>query len=144
MRVEEIAEEHKLDNGEILILTDNQVFGVCFYKVNYNSRKINELVLRLQLVEMVTGCILHVMSLAGTRMKQASIERLSRGDLLEGMMTGQNSLDFIPLNESADERSGGRVVSWITSWCKDRTGATWGGSALKKLATEDWFQLHTQ
>ena len=31
-------------------------------------------------------------------------------------MTVQNPLDFIPLNESFDKRSGGRVVSLIDSW----------------------------
>ena len=44
-------------------------------------------------------------------MKRAGIDSLSRGYLLEGMMTGQNLLKFIPLNESDDERSGGQVVS---------------------------------
>ena len=51
-------------------------------------------------------------------------------------MTGKKPLDFIPLKESADEISGGRVVSWITSWRKDRTGAVWGGSDLKKLSPD--------
>ena len=69
VRVEELAEEHKLDNGEIFILIDNQVFEGCFYKGNYNSRKRNGLVLRLRLVEMGTVCILHVIHVAGTRMK---------------------------------------------------------------------------
>ena len=80
-----------------------------------NSLKLNELVMRLWLADMVTGCILHVIHVAGTRMKRAIIDGLSWGDPLEGMMTGQNSLDFIPLNESADEKLGGRVVSWISS-----------------------------
>ena len=30
VRVEEISKEHKLENGEIFILTDNQVFEGCF------------------------------------------------------------------------------------------------------------------
>ena len=77
-------------------------------------------------------------------MKRASIDGLSRGYLVEGMATVQNPLNFIPLNESDDERSGGWVVSWINSWWKDRTGAAWGGRALKKLALDNWFQLHKQ
>ena len=60
------------------------------------------------------------------------------------MTKKSNTLDFIPLNESADKRSGGRVVSWIDYWWKDRTGAAWGGRALKRLSPDDWFQLHTQ
>ena len=60
------------------------------------------------------------------------------------MITGKNSLDFIPLNNLADERSGGRVGSWITSWRKYRSGAAWGRYALKRLSPNDWFQLHNQ
>ena len=71
---------------------------------------------------MGTGCILRAIHVAGTRMKKAGKDGLSWGDLLEGMMTSQHPLDFIPLNDSAGERSGGRVVSWIGYWWKDRTG----------------------
>ena len=48
------------------------------------------------------------------------------------------------MKESADERSGGRVVIWINSWQKDRTGAAWGGRSLKRLSPYYWFELHTQ
>ena len=98
------------------------MFEGCFKKGHSNSRKLNGLVMRLRLVEMGTGCILHVINVVGTRMKRASIDGLSRGYLVEGMATVQNPLNFIPLNESDDERSGGWVVSWINSWWKDRTG----------------------
>ena len=77
-------------------------------------------------------------------MKQVGIYGLSQGDILEGMMTGQNSLELILLNKSADEMSGSRVVSWITYWRKDRTGSSWGGCTLKKLSPDDCFQLYTQ
>ena len=72
--------------------------------------------LRIRFVEMNTGYILHAIYVVGTRMKLSGIYGLSQGDLLEGIMNGHNPLDYIPLNESADERSGGRLVSWITSW----------------------------
>ena len=98
----------------------------------------------LRLVEMGTCCILHAIHVAGTNMKRAGIYGLYRGDILEVMMTGQNPLDFIPMNKSADERSGGQVVSWINSWWKDMTGAACGGRALKRFSPADWFQLHTQ
>ena len=102
VRVKELAEEHKLDNGELFIFTYNQVFERLFYKGNSNSIKLNGLVLRLRLVEMGTGYTLHVIHVAGTMTKIAGIDGLSQGDLLEGMMTCQNPLDSIPLNESAD------------------------------------------
>ena len=95
--------------------------------------------LRLHLVEMKTGCILHVIHVAVTWMKQSGINGLSRVDILKGMMTVQNLLGFIPLNDSADEISGGRLVSWITSWCKLKTGTVWGVRPLKKLAPDDFL-----
>ena len=55
-------------------------------------------------------------------MKLSGLYGLSRGDIFEGMITSQNPLDFILLNELADERSGGQVFSCITSWWKDNTG----------------------
>ena len=96
------------------------MFEGCFYKGHSNDQKLNELVLMLQLVDMGTGCILHVMHMEGTRMKRPGIDGLSRGDILERIMTGKKMLDFIPLNESADGRSGGREIIWINSWWKDR------------------------
>ena len=96
-------------------MKDNHVFEGCFYKGNSNSRNLNGLVLRLRVVDMVTGCILRVIHVAGTMIKIEGIDGLSQRDILEGIMNGQNPLDFIYLNKSADEWSGGRVVSWINS-----------------------------
>ena len=45
VQVEEIAKYHKLENGELFILTDNHMFKGCFYKGHSNSRKLNGLVL---------------------------------------------------------------------------------------------------
>ena len=77
-------------------------------------------------------------------MKLPDIDGLSGGDLLEGMLTGQNPLDFIPLNESADKISGRRVVSCITYRCKDKTVTVWVGILLKNLEPGNWFELHIQ
>ena len=77
-------------------------------------------------------------------MKRAGIDVFYLGDLLEGIMTGQKPLEFVPLNDSSDKKSGGQVFSWIDSWWKYRTETAWGGRALKKLARDDLFQLHTQ
>ena len=55
LQVEELAEEHKLGNGELFILTRKKLFEGCFYKGHSNSRKLNELVLILGLADMETG-----------------------------------------------------------------------------------------
>ena len=52
VRVKELNEVKKLDNEEIFIFTDNQVFEGCFYKGHSNYRNLNGLVLSLKLVEM--------------------------------------------------------------------------------------------
>ena len=100
--------------------------------------------LGLILVDMGTCCILYVMNVAGTRIKRAGIDGFSRGYILGGIINGKNLLNFINLNELADERSGGRLVSWIDSWWKDRTEAAWWGRALKRLLPDDWFDMHIQ
>ena len=41
VRAEEISKEHKLDNGEIFILTDNQVFEGWFYNGHNDSQNLN-------------------------------------------------------------------------------------------------------
>ena len=46
----------------------------------------------MRLVEMITGCIFHVIHVAGIKMKRAGIDGLSQGYLLEGMTTGQKTL----------------------------------------------------
>ena len=59
-------------------------------------------------------------------------------------MTVQKPLDYIPINELSEEKSGGRVVSCITSWRKYNTGTVWGVSSVNKLVPDNWFKFHTQ
>ena len=104
-RIRRLAEAGRLDKREIFLLTDNQVFEGTFYKGHSDSPKLNDIIFDLRKIEMDTGCILHVIHIAGTRMKKSGIDRLSRGDLMEGIMMGENPLKFIPLNEGAMERT---------------------------------------
>ena len=78
----------------------------------------------------MSGCILHVIHVAGTRMKEAGIDGLSRGDFMVGIMAGMDPLSFIPLNEGANERVCGRLKSWADSWWKDGLGRPWFGQDL--------------
>ena len=50
------------------------------------------------------------------------VDGLSRGDLLEGMMAGEDPLTFVPLTKGADKRSKGKVGKWVRSWWKDTEG----------------------
>ena len=66
---------------------------------------------------------LHVVHVAGTRMKSWGIDGLSQGDLMEEMMAGADHLSFIPLADGADIRSNSRVSHWVHTWWGNWCGA---------------------
>jgi hypothetical protein len=142
-RIEDMADKNELSDREVFIFTDNIVFEGTFYKGHLASPKLNDIILRLRITERLSGCILHVIHVAGTRMKRSGIDGLSRGDFLEGIMAGEDPLSFIPLNEGADERTLGRVQTWVDSWWRNVDHKPWCGVALKRLEPADWFLLHT-
>jgi hypothetical protein len=143
MKIEAMAKEGRLGDREVFIFTDNIVFEGTFYKGHSHSPKLNQIILQLRIAERMSGCILHVIHVAGTRMKEAGIDGLSRGDFMEGIMAGMDPLSFIPLNEGADERVHGRLKIWVDSWWRDGNGHPWFGQDLRLLTPEDWFELHT-
>jgi hypothetical protein len=75
-----------LHGKEVFLLTDNSAFEGTFYKGHSSSEKLSDIILRLRILQQRSGCIIHVIHIAGTCMKAAGIDGLSRGDLLEGMM----------------------------------------------------------
>ena len=76
--------------------------------------------------------IVHVIWIAGKRMIVQGSDGLSRGDNLSGVMAGKNFLKYIPLNETAFERSSLAQTTIMRQWLDD----SW------KLATPiDWFHL---
>ena len=141
LRIDGLGEQGRLTGAELFVVTDNMVFGGYFYRGYSSSKKLNDLILRLRLIEMKTGCIIHVIHVAGTRMKASGIDGLSWGDLLEGMMAGRNPLEFIPLNEGAAERVGPRLEKWIESWWNGPKNQAWCGQNLRRLKPDDWFEL---
>ena len=144
LKLEELWAEGKLEETEVFTFTDNAVFEGTFYKGHSKSKKLNDIILRLRRVERQSSCILHVIHIAGTRMKAAGVDGLSRGDLMEGMMrSGSDPMQYVPLNEDADTRSGGAVCSWVNSWWCDSQGRPWCHSHLKCLTPDDWFSLYT-
>jgi hypothetical protein len=131
-RVERAVREGKLKDIELFLFTDNIVFEGTYYKGTSSSKKLFDLTLRLRKAQARGNLILHVIHIAGTRMKEgAGIDGLSRGDMLEGMMAGRNPLSYLPLSLNANERSAGKVEEWVRSW--------WGPSPLLTLDAEGWF-----
>jgi hypothetical protein len=85
-RMEEEAVTGLLDDKECFIFTDNTAFEGTFYKGHSTSPVLTNIILRLRILQLRHSVILHVIHIAGTRMKAAGIDGLSWGNMLEGMM----------------------------------------------------------
>ncbi len=164
-QVEELGKRGQLKDKELFIFTDNSTFEGTFYKgYSKSSKKLTRIIFRLRKLERETGCILHVIHISGTRMKAAGVDGLSRCDFMEGIMAGKSPWDYVPLNEDADQRTGGRVTEWVQQWWHDEKGEPWcqplekesdrgseyykntsrryESSSLVRLEPKDWFSLH--
>ena len=72
--MEELARAGKVNDTELFIFTDNSVFeGTFFFRGHSKLKKHNNIILRLRMLEKESGCILHVIHIAGTRMKRAEL-----------------------------------------------------------------------
>lgn len=69
-----------MDGMEIFVFTDNSSFEGTFFKGHSTSRKLTAIILRLRQMQRRTGSVIHVIHIAGTRMKECGIDGLSRGD----------------------------------------------------------------
>ena len=123
---------------EIFLFTDNQVAEGAFYKGTSGSRKLFELVVRLRKLEMFSGCKIHIVHIAGSRMIAQGTDGLSRGDISEGVMRGASMLEFVPLHLNCLERSEG-LEWWIRSWLSPYAASV--GLPLHVLRELDWFNL---
>ena len=140
-RVERLAEESKLFEHEVFVLTDNSAFEGAYYKGHSPSEKLNDIVFRLHKAERDGGFILHVLHIAGKRMKATGVDGLSRGDLTEGMLAGADPFAFLPFDQGADARANGEVSKWVRSWWKTKKGEDWGGLPLEEVTAETMFEL---
>ena len=82
----------------MFLFTDNSTAESVYFKGNSSSRKLFELMLRLRKLEMDASLILHVVSVAGTRMIKEGRDGDTRGDLTQGVMAGRPILEYIPLH----------------------------------------------
>ena len=140
-RLERLVREGSLQNHEVFLITDNSAFEGAYYKGHSPSRELSDIVFRVHKAQRDGGFVLHVIHISGKRMKASGVDGLSRGDLTEGMMAGRDPLSFIPFNQGADERSGGRVSRWMRSWWKSRKGVDFCGMPLKTITKDNMFEL---
>ncbi|KAL7568333.1 hypothetical protein ACA910_018466 [Epithemia clementina (nom. ined.)] len=115
-RIESLSSEGRIDPGtELFVFTDNSTTEADFYKGTSKSKLLFDLVLRLRRLEMVGKLFIHVIWVAGIRMISQGTDGLSRGDLTSGVLAGMNMLDFVPLNQTVEERHPGFASFWMES-----------------------------
>jgi hypothetical protein len=130
--VEVEVKEGNLRDTELFLFTDNSTAEAVFYRGTSSNRLLFNLILRLHRLEMKCGLVLHLIHVAGTRMKDQGTDGLSRGDLLEGVMKGNDFLNYIPIHRSACERSLA-LTSWLKEMFEDK-------EKLEFLSPNDWFE----
>ena len=128
--VEEEAELGHLKNCELWLFTDNSTSESCFVKGSSSSPLLHELIVRLRKVEIEAGFTLHFVHVAGTRMIAQGTDGLSRGMLLEGVLTGKPMLSYIDLAKSAIDRFP-PLLEFVRSWTQM--------PKLEPLTPEEWF-----
>jgi hypothetical protein len=121
-RVERLVKDKLLFEHEVFVMTDNTTFEGAYYKGHSPSKNLNNIVFRLHKAERDGGFLLHVLHISGKRMKATGVDRLSRGDLTEGILTGADPFSFLPFNLGANERSKGAVSAWIRDWWRTKRG----------------------
>ena len=128
-----MCNEEDLSGTEVYLFTDNSTAEAAFHKGSSTSEKLHELVTNLREMEMEFGVKFILCHVAGERMIHQGTDGLSRGNLLEGVMKGEEMINFIPLHLAPLERCVG-LESWIRSWATDG-----GDAALEILEPENWF-----
>ena len=127
--LEDMGEDGSLNGVEVFMFTDNSTAENAFHRGSSSSKQLFELVLRIRKLEMEKLCRVHLCHVAGTRMIAQGSDGLSRGNVSEGVMRGEEMLSFIPMHLSALERSPG-LASWVLSWAGDN---------VEFLEPRDWF-----
>ena len=123
----------KLEGVELFFFTDNSVSESVSYRGNSTSPILFELILRLWSLEMKHKCTLHLIHVAGTRMIAQGTDGISRGDMMEGVLQGDDMLEHIPLALPPCERSA-TLLPWIKSWACE------SGFDVEVLEATDWFE----
>ena len=118
------------EGSEVFLLADNFVAERCFSKGSSKSRALHELALRLREPQARGKALARLTWAAGARATAQGADGASRGDLPNGAATGENALDFAPLNKGVDERSP-ELITWLQQ--------SLPGLDLTLLSPDDWF-----
>jgi hypothetical protein len=105
--LEEEAEKGNLKGAEVYMCTDNSTVEAALYRGTSSSEKLFALVVPVRKLEMGEGAHILVSHVTDKRMTTKGTDGTSRGQFKEGVLVGENMLDFIPWNLSALKRAEG-------------------------------------
>jgi hypothetical protein len=129
--IERHALDGKLSESMIFFCTDNStVENALYHGRSRESRLLHELVVRMKVLEAHYGFKLLVIHVSGKRMQAQGTDGVSRGQLSEGVMNGEPMMSYVPLHESALERS-----PILKDWLKEFIS-----SNLEFLSADGWFE----
>jgi hypothetical protein len=107
----------EVDGAEVFMFTDNATTEAAWFNGTSKSKLLFNMVVELKLLELTHGVKFHLIHVAGTRMISQGTDGISRGMLMEGVLTGESMLSFIPINKGAHMRSED-LVGWINHWLR--------------------------
>jgi hypothetical protein len=124
------AEAGCLAGSELFFFTDNSTAESAIHKGSSKSPLLHSLLVELRVLQARHGFRLLVCHCSGKRMIAQGTDGVSRGQLDEGVLNGNDMMSYIPLHLSAIQRHP-RIESWIKSWL---------GPTAETLTPEDWFE----
>lgn len=127
--IKEEAASGALHDAAIFFFTDNTTVESALYKGNSSSRKLFELVVRFRKIQLVYGMQVTVSHVSGKRMIYQGTDGVSRGNLKEGVGSGMEMLQFIPLHKGAIDLHAD-LLDWVKSWA---------GESFEYLTPNGWF-----
>jgi hypothetical protein len=123
------AENGRLYGAEMFMFTDNSTAESAFHNGTSSSATLFELVVRLRKIQLFHGVKIHLIHVSGKRMISQGTDGISRGNLLEGVMSGKDMLEFVPISQSVCDRSP-RFLEWMKSWI--------GMNDIEPLSPYEW------
>jgi hypothetical protein len=121
----------KLEESVIYFCTDNStVENALFHGRSQDSKLLDELVVRLKVLEAHYAFQLLFIHVSGKRMQAQGTDDVSQGQLMEGVMNGEPMMSFIPLHLTAFDRSPA-LKEWLQTFVSPN---------LEFLSADGWFK----
>lgn len=113
--INDAEKKHLLLNMKLFVFTDNFAADSTFHKGTSSSKKLFELTLSLQKLQMNGGFSMHMIHVSGRRMMHQGTDGLSRGMSNIKVMNGSAMHSHIPLHLNALERQDTELKAWVSS-----------------------------